>query len=254
MSGTLPGVVTGNIAGVATTLGGFNSISDTGLPVVHDSWLDLRSSSPDKVLLAWGTGGPDGGSQHSAGALVVVPKPGTGSTFYCATSVAASASPDDRGEAVSIALTDLSLLGECPGTKVSGEVDVCLDGSDTDPDCTEDFGVKGSVDGSEVRLKYLGGFSSAGYVDGEFSASVMGDDGDGGVILFDDPGDGELRGWLRVPDDAKSNAGSVFCLSGAFVAAQPSGGYAIAFRSVGRLGPCPGTPVAGELGYCHRFD
>jgi hypothetical protein len=221
---------------------------------VQDSWSDLLASPPDEALLAWGTGGPAGGPQQGAGALIVVPKPDIGSTFYCAAGVAASSSPASTGHAISIALTDLSVLGECPGTPVSGEVDVCLEGSDAGAGCTENFGVTGTVDGSEVRFRDLGGTISVGQGGDGFEASVMGDGGDGGVILFANARDGKLRGWLRLPDDAPSNAGSVFCLSGAFVVAQPNGGYAVAFQSVGRLGPCPGTPVAGELGYCYRFD
>jgi hypothetical protein len=105
----------------------------------------------------------------------------------------------------------------------------------------------------EVRFRNLGGTISAGNVGGDFQASVKGDGSDGGVILFANARDGELRGWLRLPDNAPSNAGSVFCLSSAFVVGQPNGGFAVAFQSVGRLGPCPGTPVGGELGYCRSY-
>jgi hypothetical protein len=253
-SGNSSGALSGNIAGVPTTLNLFGSSSATGVPIVQASWSVLRASSPDEVLLAWGTGGPDGGPQQGAGALIVVPKPGLGSTFYCAASVAANSSPADMGHAASIALTDLSVLGECPGTPVNGDVDICLEGSDAGAGCTEDFGVSGTVDGTDVRFRNLGGALSTADVGGDFHASVTGDGGDGGVILFANAQDGKLRGWLRLPDNASSNAGSVFCLSSAFVVGQPNGGYSVTFQSVGRLGSCPGTPIGGELGYCDRFD
>lgn len=254
MPSTSTGAVSGNIAGVPTKLGLVDVGAVLGFPVVQASWSDLRALSPDEALLAWGTGGPEGGLQQRAGALIVVPKPGTPSTFYCAASVAANSSPADVGHAISISLTDLSLLGECPGTSVSGEIDVCLGGSHASTDCTPNFGVTGTVDGSEVRFTNLGGSMSAANVAGDFHASMMGDEGDGGVILFANAPDGKLTGWLRLPDNASSNAGSVFCLSNAFVVAQSNGGFAVAFQSIGRVGPCPGTLVGGELGYCDRFD
>ena len=254
MSSTLSGALSGNIAGVPTKLNLFGSSVASGLPIVQASWSDLLAPSPDEALFAWGTGGPNGGPQQNAGALIVVPKPGTYSTFYCAASVDASSSPANVGHAISIKLTELSRLGQCPGTAVSGEVDVCLGGRAVGADCTEYFGVTGTVDGTEVRFRNLGGTVSAANVAGDFHASVTGNGGDGGVILFANARDGKLTGWLRLPDNASSNAGSVFCLSSAFVVAQSNGGYAVAFQSIGRLGPCPGTPVGGELGYCDRFE
>jgi len=254
MSSTSSGALSGNIAGVPSKLNEFGGSGSSGFPIVQASWSDLVARSPDEAMLAWGTGGPDGGPQRNAGALIVAPNPGTDSTFYCAASVDASSSPANVGHAISIRLTDLSLLGQCPGTSVSGEVNVCLGGSDAGADCTQSFGVTGTVDGSEVRFRNLGGAISAANVAGDFQASVTGDGGEGGVILFANARDGKLTGWLRLPDNASSNAGSVFCLSSAFVVAQSNGGYAVAFQSIGRLGPCPGTPVGGELGYCRRFE
>lgn len=252
MSSTSSGVLSGNIAGVPTTVDTSRGGASIGFPVVQASWGDLRASSSDEALMAWGTGGPDGGAQESAGALIVVPKPGTGSTFYCAAGVAASASPTDTGHAISIALTDLSVLGECPGTRVSGKIEVCLDGTDSGTGCTERFGVSGTVDGSDVELRNVGG-TVAIYNTADFRLSVVGDGNDRGVIVFGNPHGGDVKGWLRVPEDASANAGSVFCLSDALVVEQDDGGHAITFRSVGRLGSCPGTPVAGELGYCSRY-
>jgi hypothetical protein len=244
--------LSGNIDGVPTRLDLSGSRSADGFPDRQASWSDLRASSPDAALWVWGTGGPDGRPQQSAGALIEVPKAGMGSSFYCAASVAASSSPANIGRGISVLLTELSVLGECPGTRVSGEVDVCLGGS-AGADCTKDFSATGTVDGSEVRFRDLGGTLSYGSVGGAFEASVVGDGGDGGLILFANASDGKLKGWLRLPDNAPSNAGSVFCLSSAFVVADPQGGYSVAFQSVGRLGPCPGTPVGGELGYCDRL-
>lgn len=254
MSGTPAAMLSGNIAGVATTLDLVGNSSATGLPVVSGTWWDLRARSPDSALLAWGTGSPDGRPQQAAGALIVVPKPGKGSTFYCAASVAASSSPANVGHAASIALTELSVLGECPGAPASGEVEVCLDGSEAGGGCSEDFGVRGTIDGAELQLRQLGGITSVGNVGDEFQAWVMGDRGDGSVSLFANTGGRKLTGWLRLPNDAASNAGSVFCLSDASVVPQANDGYSITFRSVGRLGACPGVPVAGELGYCYRSD
>lgn len=255
LSSTASGALSGNIADVPTRLNVLGDSVGVGLPVVQGSWSDLLARSPDEALLAWGTGGPDGGLQRDAGALIVAPTSGA-SMFYCAASVDANSSPANVGHAISIKLTDLSRLGECPGTSVSGEVDVCLGGSGVGPgpDCTQNFGVTGTVDGSEVRFRNLGGTISFASVAGDFHASVVGDGGDGGVILFANARDGKLKGWLRLPDNAASNAGSVFCLSSAFVLAQNNGAYSVAFQSIGRLGACPGTPIGGELGYCDRFQ
>ena len=76
---------------------------------------------------------------------------------------------------------------------------------------------------------------------------------DEGELLFDTRSDGLVTGWLRVPNGASPNAGTVYCLADGRPTKIAEGAYSVTFDSVGRLGRCPGTSVDGQISLCQMY-
>ena len=256
----VPGVATGPVTGTigdrsfTFDLTSLSSTSD-GWPVIQESWSILKAASADQALIAWGEGGPDGGTQSNAGAVLVLPDASTsGPTYYCAARVEAELASDGPDPQVAIALSQLSVLGQCPGAPVSGNLQLCTDrGPPTDGGdgvCAQGFGVSGTVDGITIDIGNLGGtvLGGAGTPDSLFE--VIGSGNDNGLILVDSGADGSVSGWLRLPNDAGPNAGTIYCLAGGHLTALAAHVYSVTFQSYGRLGQCPGIPIDGKVNLC----
>jgi hypothetical protein len=254
----VPGVPTGPVTG---TIGDRSftldptSLSSDGWPVLQKSWSILRAASADQALIAWGESGPDGGTQSNAGAVLVLPETSTsGATYYCAARVEAELTSDPPDPKVAIALSQLSVLGQCPGAPVSGNVQLCTDQGPPmdggDGACAQGFGVSGTVDGIAIDIRNVGGtvLDGAGTPDSIFE--VIGSDHDDGLILVESGADGSVSGWLRVPNDAGPNAGTIFCLAGGHLTALAAHVYSVTFQSYGRLGQCPGSSIGGMVNLC----
>jgi hypothetical protein len=230
-----------------------------GFPVLQSSWSILKAASSSQARLAWGQGDADGGLQHDAGALIVVPdEMPPGATYYCAARVEATATTSgDVEPAVELDLSELSELGRCPGSAVSGTVSVCIgtgrSGDGGVDGCPFDsFLVSGAIEGVAIDLGYLGGTVYAGDVGAGVGIAVVGsgNSNDAGVILLDSQMDGSVAGWIRIPNGDAPNAGVVYCLENGRARKEADQLYKVTFDSVGRLGTCPGTPVEGALAFC----
>lgn len=257
LSACAPGVPTGPVTG---TIGDRSFTVDPtslldGWPVIQESWSILRAASADQALIAWGEGGPDGGTQSNAGAVLVLPDTSTlGPTYYCAARVEAKLTSDATDPQVAIALSQLSVLGQCPGAPVSGNVQLCTDkGPPTDGGdgvCAQGFGVSGTVDGITIDIRDLGGTVLAGAGTPGSIFEVIGSGHDDGLILVDSRADGSVSGWLRLPNDAGPNAGTIYCLAEGHLTALAAHVYSVTFQSYGRLGQCPGIPIDGKVNLC----
>jgi hypothetical protein len=256
--GDMPSVVTGTIDHRAVRIES-PSASEDGFPVIQESWSILRATSAEEAVLAWGEGDRDGGVQHDAGAVIVVPNASSeGSTYYCAASVDAELTSDAAGSSAAIVLSELSQLGQCPGTPVPGGVVFCsatppLDDAGAGP-CAGGFGVSGTVEGLGLDIRNQGGSVSAGEdALGNIRIDGVVEGNDEGVILLDTDSDGLVTGWLRVPNGSGPNAGTVYCLTDGRPTKLAEHVYSVPFDNVGRLGRCPGIPVDGQLGLCRMY-
>jgi hypothetical protein len=246
-------LVTGAIGDRSFTLEPRGSFE--GWPLLRQTWSIVRVASADQALLVWGNGGPGGGIQRNAGGVLVMPDVSPpGATYYCAAQVDADPTFNASGPKAAIALSQLSVLGQCPGAPVAGNVQVCTDGgpaADGGGGCAQGMGVSGWIDGAAVDLWNLGGQVSrlADAPSSSFEVFVLGDDN--GLIVVDSGAD-SVAGWLRIPDGPAPNAGTIYCLGGGHLTALAmKGAYAVTFQSYGRLGRCPGAaPIDGRIDLC----
>ena len=252
--GAFTGRVTGTIGDSSFTLDP-TSLSNDGWPVVQESWSILRAAAGKQVVVAWGESGPDGGTQSNAGAVLLLPDASTSApTFYCAARVEAELTSPAPDLAVAITLSELSVLGQCPGAPVSGNVQVCTDrGPPTaggDGACAQGFGASGTVDGITIDIHSAGGVVLAGAGTPDSPFEVIGEGNADGLILVDSGADGSISGWLRVPNDAGPNAGTIFCLAEGHLTELAAHVYSVSFQSYSRLGQCPGSPIDGTVNLC----
>ena len=252
-----PGVptsqATGTVGDRSFTLNA--SSSSNGWPVAQESWSILRAVSSNQALTTWGEGGPDGGVQHDAGGVLVLPNASPpGATFYCIAQVDAVATSALPNPNVAITLSQLSVLGQCPGAPVTGNVEICTDkGPETDGGggaCAGGFGVSGTIDGITIDIRNPGGSVSAGAGTPSSPFEVVGIGNDDSLFLLDSRADGSVAGWLRLPNGAGPDAGAIYCLADGLLTPLAAHVYSVTFQSYSRLGQCPGAPVAGQIALC----